>query len=100
MDCFNFIYRSLYFFILNTFSEAFLFLNFEEEEKEAGQLSSGPSSLSGNVPKVVDLPKIDIDITPTAEVTLPQGQMVLAAKDDTAEYDDADTSSNFKDDPQ
>ena len=34
-----------------------------------------------------------------ADVALPQGQFVLSARDDTAEYDDHDSQSTYKDDP-
>lgn len=40
------------------------------------------------------------DLTPTADVALPQGQLILTARDDTAEYDDQDANSSFNDDPQ
>lgn len=37
-------------------------------------------------------------VHPTADVTLPEGEIILAAKDDTAEYDDGESSLNYKDD--
>lgn len=50
--------------------------------------------------RVVEIPVENTDLTPTADVALPLGQLVLAARDDTAEYDDQDANTNYKDDPQ
>ena len=49
---------------------------------------------------MVEIPKEKWEVEITADTALPQGQLVLAARDDTAEYDDHDSSSNYKDDPQ
>ncbi|XP_076042755.1 dynactin subunit 4-like [Oratosquilla oratoria] len=50
--------------------------------------------------RVVEIPYENSNLSPTGDVALPQGQLTLAARDDTAEYDDQDSNSNYKDDPQ
>nr|XP_053641555.1 dynactin subunit 4-like [Cherax quadricarinatus] len=61
--------------------------------------ADGGSLNTSSLVRVVDIPPEKTDLVPTADIALPQGQLVLAARDDTAEYDDQDSSSNYKDDP-
>ncbi|XP_066959079.1 dynactin subunit 4 isoform X2 [Macrobrachium rosenbergii] len=68
----------------------------EEQAAEAAASSLNTSSLV----RVVEIPREEDDLVLTADVALPQGQFVLSARDDTAEYDDQDSNSNYKDDPQ
>lgn len=60
----------------------------------------GSSLSTTSLVRVVEIPPEKSDLFFTADVALPQGQLILAARDDTAEYDDQDSSSNYKDDPQ
>lgn len=66
----------------------------------AEEPADGGSLNTSSLVRVVDIPAEKTDLTPTADVALPQGQLVLAARDDTAEYDDQDSNSSYKDDPQ
>lgn len=68
--------------------------NVTEEGSEGGLVTQG------GLVRVVDIPRETSDLTLTGDVTLPQGQVILAARDDTAEYDDHDAASAYKDDPQ
>ncbi|MPC19596.1 Dynactin subunit 4 [Portunus trituberculatus] len=68
---------------------------------QKGEESVEGSSLNtSSLVRVVEIPPEKIDLNLTADVALPQGQLILAARDDTAEYDDQDSSPNYKDDPQ
>lgn len=64
------------------------------------ECSEGGLVTQGGLVRVVDIPRETSDLTLTGDVTLPQGQVILAARDDTAEYDDHDAASAYKDDPQ
>ncbi|KAK8403023.1 hypothetical protein O3P69_000925 [Scylla paramamosain] len=69
--------------------------------QKAGEESVEGSSLNtSSLVRVVEIPPERTDLKLTADVALPQGQLILAARDDTAEYDDQDSSPNYKDDPQ
>ena len=50
----------------------------------------------------VERPKEDsiYQLSLISNVTLPQGDMTLAARDDTAEYDETNKQDNFNDDPE
>lgn len=60
----------------------------------------GSSLSTSSLVRVVEIPPEKSDLLFTADVALPQGQLILAARDDTAEYDDQDSSPSYKDDPQ
>ncbi|CAL4082398.1 unnamed protein product [Meganyctiphanes norvegica] len=61
---------------------------------------SGPTSVSsGSIVRVVEIVPENPDLKLHSDVALPQGQFVLSARDDTAEYDDHDSASAYKDDP-
>lgn len=62
--------------------------------------TEGTSRSTSSLVRVVEIPPEKSDLVFTADVALPQGQLILAARDDTAEYDDQDSSPNYKDDPQ
>lgn len=64
------------------------------------ELGEGGSLNTSSLVRVVEIPVEKTNLTPTADVALPQGQLILTARDDTAEYDDQDTNSSFNDDPQ
>lgn len=70
------------------------------KHQKAEEPADGGSLNTSSLVRVVEIPLENEDLNPTAEVALPQGQLVLAARDDTAEYDDHDANSNYKDDPQ
>ncbi|XP_018010190.1 dynactin subunit 4 [Hyalella azteca] len=61
---------------------------------DAGVTASSPGPRFIEVPTESCLPEL------CTSVTLPQGQLLLAPRDDTAEYGDADAHNSFKDDPQ
>ncbi|XP_037776028.1 dynactin subunit 4-like [Penaeus monodon] len=69
-------------------------------QQKAEELGEGGSLNTSSLVRVVDIPVEKTDLTPTADVALPQGQLILTARDDTAEYDDQDANSSFNDDPQ
>ena len=50
--------------------------------------------------RAVEIPQEKMSFELSADVALPQGQLILAARDDTAEYDDHDANAGYKDDPQ
>ncbi|KAK4290598.1 hypothetical protein Pmani_036523 [Petrolisthes manimaculis] len=74
--------------------EAYLQAQQKEECSEGGLVTQG------GLVRVVDIPRETSDLKLTGDVALPQGQVILAARDDTAEYDDHDAASAYKDDPQ
>ena len=69
-------------------------IKFTEQEDEK-TISNTSTSLT----KVIQMPRIKPELNITADVVLPQGEIILAKRDDTTEYDDNDNSS-FNDDPQ
>lgn len=60
----------------------------------------GSSLKTSSLVRVVEIPPEKSDFILTADVALPQGQLILAARDDTTAYDDQDSTPNYKDDPQ
>lgn len=68
----------------------------KETSEEAAPLSGvGPPSLV----RAVEVPSEGSPPEPNAAVVLPIGTVVLAARDDTAEYDDVDSIAQYNDDP-
>lgn len=71
-----------------------------------GKGSGAPSLLSttsgGSLTRLVEVPcEKGLPVALNSSVRLPQGQLTLAARDDTAEYDDADAARQaYRDDPQ
>ncbi|XP_042203259.1 dynactin subunit 4-like [Homarus americanus] len=68
-------------------------------QQKVEEPTDGGSLNTSSMVRVVDIPPEKTDLTPSADVALPQGQVILAARDDTAEYDDQDSISSYKDDP-
>ncbi|XP_068222364.1 dynactin subunit 4-like [Palaemon carinicauda] len=69
-------------------------------QQKGEELAETASLNTSSLVRAVEIPREKEDLSLSAEVALPQGQLVLAARDDTAEYDDQDSNSAYKDDPQ
>ncbi|KAK7085882.1 Dynactin subunit 4 [Halocaridina rubra] len=69
-------------------------------QQKSEEPADGGSLNTSSLVRVVEIPVEKDVVQLTADVTLPQGQLVLSARDDTAEYDDQDSNANYKDDPQ
>ena len=96
------MYTKFYVYIVAKVSKRdFSLRTFRINLSPTGEESIEGSSLNtSSLVRVVEIPPEKIDLNITADVALPQGQLILAARDDTAEYDDQDSSPNYKDDPQ
>ncbi|XP_037077131.1 LOW QUALITY PROTEIN: dynactin subunit 4-like [Pollicipes pollicipes] len=58
-----------------------------------------PEHKESSLLRPVTLKRVEPNIVQTAELTLPEAEIVLAPRDDSAEFDEAPTSSEFRDDP-
>ncbi|XP_043199420.1 dynactin subunit 4-like [Amphibalanus amphitrite] len=72
---------------------------YREPDEEELQENPDPEHKESSLLRPVTLQRVEPDIQQTAELTLPVAEVVLAPRDDSAEFDDAPSSSEFRDDP-